>query len=148
MKKESQSLAKLSLSAAGEDKPGRTRLLVISDCSERVSRLRAALDSSEVEITDGSAHNRLNRLRRCNFDLAIIDVGLEQIVKILKTLRSKAEYARIHVLVEYSRISTEPAFAGLLPQYRAMACGYPDLIALVKGRTALTSNNQRTRGIL
>ena len=73
MKNESPSLAKLSLSASVEDKSGRTRLLIISDCSARVSRLRAALDSSEVEITDVSAPNRLKRLRRCNYDLAIID---------------------------------------------------------------------------
>jgi DNA-binding response OmpR family regulator len=133
---------------AGKTETHRTQLLIISDCAERESKLRAALDASEIEITTLKAPDRLSRVARRGYDLAIVDVGLERIAGILQVLRSKAEFAGIPVLVECSRISNEPGFAGLLPQYRAMPCRQPEIIALVNNRITPAAGSRRERGIL
>ncbi len=132
----------------GEAETGKTQLLIISDCAERESKLRAALDAGEIEITTLNSSSRLSRLLRRRYDLAIVDVGLERIARILQVLRSKAEFAGIPLLVECSRISNEPGFAGLLPQYRAMPCRQPEIITLVNNRIMPAARNRRERGIL
>ncbi len=124
------------------------RLLIISDCSERLRRLKAALNLGEIEITGVNSLDRLNNFIRRDYDLVAVDVGLEHLARVLVALRSRAEYAGIPVLVECSRISTAIGFAGLLPKYRAMPCCQSDLITLVKRRTAFESSESRTRGIL
>src|SRR5215510_1593135 len=131
-----------------EVKTLKTQLLIISDSSERVSQLRAALNLGEIEITGVSSPARLGRYLHHEYDLAVVDVGPGQIVGMLKALRSNQAYAEIPVLVECSRISTEPGFAGLLPRYRAMPCCQSDLVALVRNRIAPAASNQRERGIL
>jgi DNA-binding NtrC family response regulator len=124
------------------------RLLIISDCPERMKQLKAALNVGEIEITGVNSLDRLNNSIRRDYDLVAVDVGLEHLARALMALRSRAEYAEIPVLVECSRISTSIGFASLLPKYRAMPCCQSDLITLVKRRTAFESSESRTRGIL
>ena len=124
------------------------RLLIISDCPERMKRLKAALNLGEIEITGVHALDRLNNFTRRDYDLVAVDVGLEHLVRALMALRSKAEYAGIPVLVECSRISNEIGFAGVLPKYRAMPCCQSDMVTLVKRRIAFESGAQKKRGIL
>ena len=124
------------------------RLLIISDCPERLKRLKAALNVGEIEITGVNSLDRLNNFIRRDYDQVAVDVGLEHLTRVLVALRSTAEYARIPVLVECSRISTEIGFAGVLPRYRAMPCCQSDMVALVKRRVAFESGEPRMRKIL
>ncbi len=148
MKAASRRIAEQSRLHFDEAKTRKMQLLVISDCSERGSRLCATLNVGEIEITGVSSPNRLGRSLHREYDLAVVDVGPGQIVGILKALRSNPEYAEIPVLVECSRISTEAGFAGLLPQYRAMPCCQSDLVMLVRNRIAPAASNPKERGIL
>jgi len=133
---------------ADQDASASLRLLVISDCPERMKQLKAALNVGEIEITGVNSLDRLNNFMRRDYDLAAVDVGLEHLASVLIALRSKAKYAGIPVLVECSRISTGIGFAGVLPKYRAMPCRQADMIALVKRRIAFESGAQKKHGIL
>lgn len=124
------------------------RLLIISDCPERMKRLKASLNVGKIEITGVNSLDRLNSFIRRDYDLIVVDIGLEHLTRVLTTLRSRAEYAGIAVLVECSRISAEIGFAGVLPRYRAMPCYHRDLITLVKRRIALEAGGPKARGIL
>lgn len=148
MKAASKRIAELSKLHFDEANIHKTQLLVISDCSEREAQLRAALNVGEIEITDVSSSGLLSRSFRREYDLAIVDVGLGQIVGILEVLRSNHAYAEIPVLVECSRISTEPGFAGLLPKYRAMPCCQSEMVMLVRNQIAPVVSNPKERGIL
>jgi len=148
MKAASNRIAEKFKLHSDEAKTRKTQLLIISDSSERVSQLRAALNLGEIEITCVSSPGRLGRSMHREYDLAVVDVGPGHIVGMLKVLRSNQVYAEIPVFVECSRISTEPGFAGLLPQYRAMPCCQTDLVSLVRNRIAPAASNQIERGIL
>jgi DNA-binding NtrC family response regulator len=133
---------------ADQDMSTSLRLLIISDCSERMKQLKAALDVGEIEIIGVNSLDRLNNFMGRDYDLVAVDVGLEHLASVLIALRSKVKYAEIPVLVECGRISTETGFAGVLPRYRAMPCFQSDLITLVKRRTAFESGARNKRGIL
>jgi hypothetical protein len=74
------------------------------------------------------------------YDLVIVDVESRHVAGVLKTLRESAELADSPVLVE--RCQLDAAFeltgelagelAGILPRYRAMPCGFADLLKLVR----------------
>src|SRR5262245_17276563 len=133
---------------ADQDASTSLRLLIISDCPERLKRLKAALTVSESEITGVNSPDRLNNSIGRDYDLVAVDVGLVHLTRVLSTLRSRAEYAGIPVLVECGRISTEIGFAGVLPRYRAMPCCQSDMITLVKRRIAFEYGESRRREIL
>ncbi|HEX5082019.1 MAG TPA: hypothetical protein VFY40_08235 [Blastocatellia bacterium] len=133
---------------ANQDAPASLRLLIVSDCPERMKRLEAALNVGEVEITSVNSLDRLNNFIRRDYDLVAVDVGLEHLTRALTALRSRAKYAGIPVLVECSRISNEVGLAGVLPGYRAMPCCQSDMVTLVKRRIAFESGVQKKRGIL
>src|SRR5262245_9542323 len=148
MKAASLLITEQSRQRSDKGKTRESRLLIISDSPERVSKLRAALDDGEVEITGVCSPDRLTRLMNREYDLVVVDVGPGRIAGILQAFRSKTEFAEIPVLVECSRISTEPGFAGLLPRYRAMPCRQADIVTLVRNRIAAAASYQRERGIL
>jgi hypothetical protein len=133
---------------ADQDAAPSLRLLIISDCPERMNQLKAALNVGEIEITGVNALDRLNNSIGRDYDLVAVDVGLEHLTRVLITLRSRAECTGIPVLVECSRISTEIGFAGVLPRYRAMPCRQSDMVTLVKRRLAFESDAKKKRGIL
>ena len=124
------------------------RLLIITDCPERMKQLKAALNVGEIEITGVHSLDRLNNFIRCDYDLVAVDVSLEHLTRVLITLRSSAEYAGIPVLVECGRLAAEIGFAGVLPRYRAMPCCQSDMVTLVKRRIAFESGASKAPGIL
>lgn len=127
---------------------GRQRLLIITDSSERLSKLRASLNIGEVEITGAASPEEMCCACRGWQDLAVVDVSPAHLGGVLKALRRCAGCTKISVLVEASRISDDPSLAGLLPTYRAMPCSGSDLITLAQGYVNPTAVKQRSRGIL
>ena len=148
MKTASLLIAEQSGQLSDQSNTSKTRLLIISDSHESVSKLRAAFDVGEIEITCVGSSERLNRLQNREYDLAVVDVGPGQIAGVLQALRSKTGLAKLPVLVECGRISTEPGFDGLLPRYCAMPCCLSDMVRLVRDRTAPATSAKRERGIL
>jgi hypothetical protein len=65
-------------------------------------------------------------------DLAIIDVGSEQIAPVLQTLREGNTLNKIPVLVQTTRLNNEVGVAGVLPTYRAMPCSHTELQTLLR----------------
>lgn len=63
------------------------RLLIVSDSSENLTRLRAALNVGDVEITSAASLEEVSRACRSPHDLAVIDLGPEQLVEALGRLR-------------------------------------------------------------
>ena len=123
-------------------------LLIVTDSAERLIRLRAALMADDIEITCATSPEEMCRGCCGQQDLVVIDVGPEHLGEILKTLRNCAGCAEVPVLVEISRISAAPDLAGLLPTYRAMPCGYHDLIVLARRRLAPHQTEHQSPGIL
>lgn len=148
MKTASKLIAEQSRQKPDKATARKKQLLIISDSSERESELRATLNLGEIEITSLRSPLELGRFPHRKYDLAVVDVGPGQIAGILKALRSSKEYSATSVLVECSRIATEPGFAGLLPQYRAMPYCQHDLITLVKSQIAPAARIPRERRIL
>jgi CheY-like chemotaxis protein len=110
----------------------KTRLLLVSDEPDHLSQLRAQLNTGEVEITNAHSVEDVRRACRLPHDVAVVDVGPSQLVKVLKTLRASEGNNDISVLVDASRLSLEPDLAGVLPTYRAMPCSHSQLVALAR----------------
>ncbi|MCG3163760.1 MAG: hypothetical protein JMDDDDMK_05211 [Acidobacteria bacterium] len=108
------------------------RFLIVCDSVDRLKRLRSPLNTGEAEITCVSSLQELDQACHSEHDLAIVDMQPAQIRGVLKTLRSSAEHAMISLLVEASRLVTEPGLAGVLPKYRAMPCSYSELLQLAR----------------
>jgi hypothetical protein len=147
-------LSMISSAAAMSQSPldavpsGRPRLLIITDSSERLSKLRASLNIGEVEITGATSPEEMCR-GCCGWqDLAVVDVSPAHLGGVLKALRQCAGCTKISVLVEAGRIFDDPSLAGLLPTYRAMPCSGSDLITLAQGCVNPHAVKQRARGIL
>lgn len=121
---------------------GRPRLLIVTDCAERLNYLNSALDASRSEITSARTTEEIARACEERHDLAIVDVAPEQLQETLNLIRTSAGHAGIPLLVSIGRIVAEPGMAGLLPKYRAMPCGPAELVALARRR--LTSITERS----
>jgi hypothetical protein len=111
---------------------GKYQVLIVTDCSERLRSWQGAIHTEEIEITGATSFEELSRACRRAHDLAVIDVGAGSLPEVLRVLRSTDRHSRIALLVEASRVHTEPGLAGLLPLYRAMPCGRSDLLKLAR----------------
>jgi CheY-like chemotaxis protein len=109
---------------------GKPHLLIVTDCSDRMTRLRSLLHADGIEISGAASSEELNRACHREHDLAVIDVGAARLPEVLRILRSSARHSGISLLVEASRVLTEPGLAGVLPKYRAMPCSRYDLVKL------------------
>lgn len=127
---------------------GKHHLLIISDSAESLARLKDVLMADDTEIACATAPEDMCRGCCGRQDLVVIDVGPERLGEILKTLRSCTGCANVPVLVEKSRISAAPDLAGLLPAYRAMPCGYSDLLVLARRRLSPYPVEHQTLRIL
>lgn len=123
-------------------------LLIVSDSSERLTRLRALLALGEVEITSATSPEELNCACRSRQDLVVVDASPARLGGVLKALRKCAGCAEVPVLVEANRLAADPDLAGLLPKYRAMPCGHSDLVTLVRLRIAPRTEERKTRRML
>ena len=106
------------------------RLLLVSDSAERLHRLRAWLNSDELELRSVSSLAELQRECASEHALAAIDVSPAQLPQVLAMIRASHGHYEIPVLVETSRNNALPAAAGLLPKYRAMPCSLRQMAAL------------------
>lgn len=111
---------------------GKPHLLIVTDCSDRLAGLRSLLHADGVEITGAASSEELSRACHGRHDLVVIDVGAGRLPEVLYTLRSSVRHSGISLLVEASRVLTEPGLAGVLPRYRAMPCSRSDLVKLAR----------------
>jgi hypothetical protein len=116
--------------------PPQTRLLLVCDSAAGTARLRSALNLGAVEIVSVVHCEELRRVGGQEYALAIVDVTPTKLVDVLKTIRANEGLAELPVFVQAGGISAEAGFAGVLPQYRAMPCGYNELVALARQRLA------------
>jgi len=107
-------------------------LLIVTDCSDRLAGLRSLLHADGVDITGAASPEELSRACHGKHDLAVIDVGAGRLPEVLYTLRSSVRHSGISLLVEASRVVTEPSLVGVLPRYRAMPCSRSDLVKLAR----------------
>lgn len=110
----------------------RRRLLIVTDCPDRLTGLKALLHADGVEITSAASPEELSRACHRAHDLAVVDVSPAGLPEALKALRGSQGHGAISVLVEASRIVAEPGLSGLLPKYRAMPCSRFELVELVR----------------
>jgi hypothetical protein len=92
--------------------------------------LLTALNNIDVEITSILAPEETARACCREYDLVIVCADPRQIEGILRSVRESAQLADSPVLVERSRLDALPGLTGVLPRYRAMPCGFSDLLKL------------------
>ena len=109
---------------------GKPHLLIVTDCSDRLTGLSDLLHADGVEITGAASSEELSRACHSEHDLAVIDVGAARLPEVLRILRSSVRHSGISLLVEASRVLNEPGLTGVLPRYRAMPCSRSDLVKL------------------
>ncbi|HKX30415.1 MAG TPA: hypothetical protein VJ302_22175 [Blastocatellia bacterium] len=126
----------------------KSRLLLISDTPTGLLKLRSLFGADNLEIAGAILPQDLFRMTQEKHDMAVIDVNASQILGVLKTLRGSAEHRDIPVLVEASRIVTDPNLAGVLPTYRAMPCGQSELIQLVRNQVSPARNGRAKSRLL
>ena len=110
----------------------RPKVLLVCDLAFNTAKWREALPEAEVvSVTDAEGLNGFDDQR---FALAVLDVAPAKLVDALKTIRTNAEQNDLPILVEAESVTDDLSFAGVLPQYRAMACGQTELIQLARRR--------------
>lgn len=122
------------------------RLMLVSDCEEPMIWLKDLLSAGHSEINCVKTGEPLERACREECDLAVIDVGYESLITVLKMIRGAERLKDISVLVRAERIPLEANLKGVFPKYRAMPCYHEDLVRLVRqrvsGNHALTLDHQ------
>ena len=124
------------------------RLLIVSDSSDRLARLRAFLAASGTEITSAVSPEEFGRACRREHDVAVVDVSPRYLPGVLKELRLSEGHAQASVLVAASQLTAGPELAGVLPKYRAMPCSPADLLTLVRRRTSSPVRHANPRTLL
>src|SRR5690349_9762932 len=118
-------------------------LLIVCGAPECLRRLLAALNNIDVEITSVVSPEEIARACCRKYDLVIVCADPRQMEGILRSVRESAQLADSPVLVERSRLDALPGLTGVLPRYRAMPCGYSDLLKLARAYLSpLTSSQQ------
>ena len=126
------------------------RVLIVTDCSDRLREWKASMhtDGIEIEITSAGTSEELSRACHHEHDLAVIDVGAASLPEVLGALRSSVRHSGIPLLVEASRVLAEPSLTGVLPKHRAMPCSRSDLRKLARCLIAGADVHPRGRGML
>jgi hypothetical protein len=127
---------------------GKPHLLIVTDCSDRLAGLRSLLYADGVEITGAASSEELHHACQSEHDLAVIDVGAARLPEVLHILRSSVRHSSISLLVDASKVFTEPSLAGVLPKYRAMPCGRSDLVKLARCLMAGDDVHRKGKGRL
>jgi CheY-like chemotaxis protein len=127
---------------------GKPHLLIVTDCPDRLRGLRASISTDGIEITGVTSPEELSRACHSEHDLAVIDVGAAHLPEVLRILRSSVRHSSISLLVEASKVFTEPSLAGVLPKYRAMPCSRSDLLKLARCLMAGDDVHPRGKGRL
>jgi CheY-like chemotaxis protein len=129
-------------------KSPKPRVLLVSDSPERAGSILSRLHVEGDSVTVAATAAELRRACRRGHALAIVDVGPERLIQALRILRGCPGCAGIPVLVENSRLAAAPDFAGVLPQFRAMACGSDDLLKLARRRLSSLQEAPPARRLL
>ena len=141
----SQTVTKVVRTSVNIARKAKSRLLIVSDEPNHLKALQAELGRGEVEVTHATSAEEVRRACRGGHDIAVIDVEPGIVVDVLETLRGSEGYGEISVLVDNSRLGTDPSLAGVLPAFRAMPCSSDELVRLarhrVKSSTARLSIN-------
>lgn len=128
-----------------KQKPGRSRLLVVTDAADRMSSLRAMFAQPGIEITAASSGDGLEQQSCGQHDLVVVDVGPQHIRETLQTLRQSNAQQDIPVLVTAARITDHQGLSGVLPQYRAMPCSPVEMLTLVRRLTTAAAPQKESR---
>jgi hypothetical protein len=131
--------------AITDNKP---RLLLVSDSADRLQSLRSCVIVADFEIKSASSLKELRRACRQSYDLVALDVAPANLIDMLGLIRGSEGNAEIPVLVEYTRISEEKKLAGVLPNFRAMACTSVEMQFLLRKQGGETGRNQSRRFML
>lgn len=112
--------------------PRKPIILLAGDQPERLMRMRNSLGAEQIEFVVVSTLGDLPQ--RCGqaYALAIVDFDAAQLPQALSILRASAQTNAIPVLVEASRLNDPLRIAGVLPQHRAMACAWHELLELAQ----------------
>src|SRR5262249_27982718 len=124
------------------------RLLLVSDCHDRLKSLEAGLNHNEFDITAVCSLDELVVACRAGHDVVALDVGPTQIETMLREIRTSAPHKTIPVLVEATRLTNDLTLAGLLPEYRAMPCSYTEMLTLVQRSNDVNSDDHASRRVL
>jgi pyrroline-5-carboxylate reductase len=120
--------------------PEKPRLIIISDASERTTRLHAALSKEDTTIKLVNVLAPKPEVCWCEHDLALVDVAPERLLEVLSQLRASRGCEAISILVDVTRLTAQPSLAGVLSAYRAMPCGGYELLRLARRRLAALAN--------
>jgi len=124
------------------------RLLLVSDCHDRLKSLEAGFNNNGFDITTVCSLEELVMACDNCHDLVALDVSPEQIAPMLKQIRASASHTTVPVLVEASRLTSDISLAGLLPEYRAMPCSRLEMLALVQRGVGPYGDDPARRHIL
>lgn len=111
--------------------PHKSRLLLVSDTPEGITKLTAGLDRSRFDIRTASTMAELRAACRRIHDVVVIHAASWQVPEILKIIRGSKRLTEVPVYVESTRIETDLKLAGVLPHFRAMACRHTELLLLL-----------------
>lgn len=123
----------------------KTRLLLITDSTERLKEVKDGISAGDFEITGISSLHELRAACRKHHDLVVVDVGSTQIRLILSFLRNNPRHSSIPLLVDSTRLHENPGLAGVLPTFRAMACNHVEIRALLQTYCRSASSPEANR---
>lgn len=124
------------------------RLLLISDSPDRLKSLKAGINHNEFHLTLVCSPEELAAACHTCHDMVAVDVSPTQIAPMLKQIRASAQHRTIPVLVEATRIKTDPNLVGVLPKYRAMPCTHAEMLTLVQRNNGADDDDLSPRGVL
>lgn len=105
-------------------------LLIVDGLPKRIQQWQEALDKMGVESRWCGSLQEVAKACCCDYDFVIVDVEKIPLERLLRVVREKSKREEMPILVERSHLTMTPALAGVLPHYRAMPCGFAEIIKL------------------
>lgn len=127
-----QTRGKLSMTPGVAPRKMKQCLLIVFGAPERLHALCDLLQSTDTDISCCGSIADVGLLAARKYDLVIVDVGPGEVVKVLRLVRNHEIEASLPVLVESGRLRSEPELAGVLSLFRAMPCGFTELLKLAR----------------
>lgn len=129
---ETQSIARPPMTPGTAPRKTKQCLLIVFGAPERLQALRDVLQGAGADIICCGSLAEVGLIAAHQYDLVVVDVAPTEIVKVLRIVRNREIEASIPVLVEDGRLRAEPQLAGVLSLFRAMPCGFPELLKLAR----------------
>lgn len=117
--------------------------MLVTDSDERFRELRALLAVDEVEIIGPEALGQAGSDEQWQYELIVVAVGPDRLEQALKSVRARNTWRLTPLLVASDGKLNTSALAGVLPFYRAMACGPAELRTLIRQHFKPVSRNRR-----